>query len=260
MWCRGLLLCLLALLICPRGAEAVECRNQDWQGNRYSVCEVAPAREDLRLFLYDPGGAPYGDFSALQARLAGKGQRLAFAMNAGMYHDNRAPVGHYLEDGREIMRVIPNAGPGNFGLLPNGVFCIGKRRARVIETLDYQARRASLNCRHASQSGPMLVIEGALHPRFLPDSTSRYIRNGVGTTAEGDRAVFVISRNAVSLHEFASFFRDGLGLPQALYFDGNVSRLYAPQLSRDDWGRPMGPIVGVVEEGASTQSAALDRP
>ncbi|WP_010138731.1 phosphodiester glycosidase family protein, partial [Oceanicola sp. S124] len=200
MWCRGLLLCLWALLICPRGAEAVECRNQDWQGNRYSVCEVDPAREELRLFLYDPGGAPYGDFSALSARLAGKGQRLAFAMNAGMYHDNRAPVGHYLEDGQEIMRVIPNAGPGNFGLLPNGVLCITKRRARVIETLDYQARRAGLNCRHATQSGPMLVIDGALHPRFLPDSSSRYIRNGVGTSRDGDRAVFVISRNAVTLH------------------------------------------------------------
>ncbi|SNY37192.1 Uncharacterized protein YigE, DUF2233 family [Pseudooceanicola antarcticus] len=247
------------MLWLPRAAGAVECRNQEWQGNRYSVCAVAPAQEDLRLFLYDPGGSPYGDFSALEARLAARGQRLAFAMNAGMYHDSRAPVGHYVEDGQEIMRVIPNAGPGNFGLLPNGVFCISPRRARVIETLDYQARRDSLNCRHASQSGPMLVIDGKLHPRFLPESTSRYIRNGVGTTRDGDRAVFVISRNAVTLHEFASFFRDVLDLPQALYFDGNVSRLYAPQLSRDDWGRPMGPIVGVVEDGAAEQSAALGK-
>jgi uncharacterized protein YigE (DUF2233 family) len=91
----------------------------------------------------------------------------------------------------------------------------------------------------------MLVIDGALHPRFLPDSTSRYIRNGVGTSDTGDRAVFVISRNPVTFHQFGSFFRDALGLPQALYFDGNISRLHAPALNRSDAGFRMGPIVGL---------------
>ena len=82
------------------------------------------------------------------------------------------------------MRVITNAdGPGNFGLLPNGVFCIRDGRADVIETLRF-AEEAP-NCRFATQSGPMLVIDGALHPRFMRDSTSRYIRNGVGTRADG---------------------------------------------------------------------------
>jgi len=102
-------------------------------------------------------------------------------------------------------------------------------------------------CRDATQSGPMLVIDGALHPRFLPDGTSRFLRNGVGTTADGDRAVFVISNDAVSFHEFASFFRDHLQLPDALYFDGKVSRLHAPALGRSDFGAQMGPMVGVVE-------------
>lgn len=241
---------MVLLMLWPLAAGAVTCRDETWDGNRYSVCEVDAAAEDLELFLYDPGGAPYGDFTTLEARLASKGKRLAFAMNAGMYHEDRAPVGHYLEDGQEIMRVIPNAGPGNFGLLPNGVFCLADGRAEVVETLEYQRRRDDLGCRDATQSGPMLVIDGELHPRFLPDSTSRYIRNGVGTTADGGRAVFVISRSAVTFHDFASVFRDMLDLPQALYFDGNVSRLYAPELGRADWGRPMGPIVAVVEDAA----------
>jgi len=99
---------------------------------------------------------------------------------------------------------------------------------------------------YATQSGPMLVIDGALHPRFLPDSTSRYVRNGVGTSADGKRTVFAISRNAVTFHEFGRLFRDGLDLPNALYFDGNISRLYAPSIGRNDAGFAMGPVVGVV--------------
>lgn len=225
-------------------AWAAGCDEQRHEGNTYVVCEIDPAAEDLRLFLYDEAGEAYGQFDAIDAAL-GPDRRLAFAMNAGMYHEDRAPVGHYVEDGEEIMRVVPNAGPGNFGMLPNGVFCIRDGRADVVETLKFRDTLEG-QCRYATQSGPMLVIDGELHPRFLPDSTWRYLRNGVGTSADGDRVVFVISRNAVTFHEFGSFFRDALGLPQALYFDGNISRLYAPAIGRTDGGRRMGPVVGVV--------------
>lgn len=92
----------------------------------------------------------------------------------------------------------------------------------------------------------MLVIGGELHPRFLVDSDSRYIRNGVGVSADGRRAVFAISNRPVTFHEFGRLFRDELGLPEALYFDGSISRLYDRGARRSDWGTPMGPIVGLV--------------
>ena len=92
----------------------------------------------------------------------------------------------------------------------------------------------------------MRVIDGALHPRVLPNSDSTFIRNGVGTSADGRTAWFVISEEAVKIHSFGSIFRDHLGVPQALYFDVYCSRLYAPELGRQDAGFPMGPIVGVV--------------
>jgi uncharacterized protein YigE (DUF2233 family) len=92
----------------------------------------------------------------------------------------------------------------------------------------------------------MLVIDGALHPRFLADSDSLNIRNGVGVSADGRTAWFAISDRPVSFDAFARLFRDGLGVGQALYFDGKISRLYAPEIGRDDVGFPMGPIVGLL--------------
>jgi uncharacterized protein YigE (DUF2233 family) len=242
---RRLLPILLALLAQP--AAAVECRDIAFETNRYTICEVDARNEDLRLFLRGPDREILGSFANIETELQGKGAHLSFAMNAGMYHRDRAPVGLYLENGVQEQRLITSAGPGNFGLVPNGVFCIGKGRADVIETKRFA--RQTPACRFASQSGPMLVIDGKLHPRFLKDSTSRYIRNGVGTSADGRRAVFAISDNAVTFHAFGRLFRDGLALPQALYFDGSISRLYAPDLGRHDAGFPMGPIVGVVAPG-----------
>lgn len=226
------------------GGQAAGCTDVVDRGIAYTVCEVRADQEDLRLFLRDPDGEILGHFGRIDGLLAGQGLKLGFAMNAGMYHRDRDPVGHYVENGVEQMRVIPNAGPGNFGLLPNGVFCIRSDRADVIETLEYV--RTAPGCRFATQSGPMLVIGGELHPALLPEGTSRFIRNGVGTSADGTRAVFAISRDPVNFYDFANLFRDHLGLPNALYLDGNVSRLYAPDLNRHDGGFQLGPIVGTV--------------
>ncbi len=239
----------LAALVCAALAQpavAAECHKETYRENAYTICEVDLTSERLELFLADEQGDVYGHFGTLDAALGKDGLSLGFATNAGMYHEDRRPVGHYVENGVEVQRVIPNAGPGNFGLLPNGVLCLRKARADVFETTVFLEQAPT--CRSATQSGPMLVIEGALHPRFLPDSTSRYIRNGVGTSRDGTRAVFAISDNVVTFHEFGTLFRDHLKTPNALYLDGNISRLRAPDIDRSGIGfTALGPIIGVVE-------------
>ena len=231
----------LAFLLAPVAAEAVECRETSFDGASYTICEVQ-ASEDLRLFHSGPDGA-YGSFRSLDEALGAEGKALGFAMNAGMFHRDLGPVGLDVEDGVERSGIVTSDGPGNFGLLPNGVFCIGDG-FRVIESRTF--KRDQPDCRYATQSGPMLVLDGQLHPKLLRDSDSTYIRNGVGVSEDGQRAVFAISNDAVNFHSFARFFRDELGLFEALYFDGNISRLYAPGLDRHDGGFPMGPMVGTV--------------
>lgn len=235
------------LALWPAATAAVECHSLRFDDLPFTTCTVDPAKDSLQLFLHDDSGAVLGGFPALDARLAQTGHRLGFAMNAGMYHADRAPVGLYIEDGKQIAPLVTSAGPGNFGLLPNGVFCVGAGWARVMETRAFGA--APPACRHATQSGPMLVIDGALHPRFLPDSSSQYIRNGVGVRDDGT-VVFAISDAPVRFHTFGRLFRDRLDTPHALYLDGKISRLHAPGLGRSDPGfLPMGPIVGVVADG-----------
>ncbi|MFU1478289.1 phosphodiester glycosidase family protein [Roseovarius sp. C7] len=229
----------------PVAAQASECRALSHDGADFTICEIDAGQEVIRLFHSTADGEALGSFPRVDQMLRDRGERLGVAMNAGMYHNDLAPVGLYVEDGQQAMRLITSDGPGNFGLLPNGVFCIREGRADVIESLAFEA--AAPACRYATQSGPMLVIDGALHPRFLPDSDSVHIRNGVGTSADGQRVVLAISEDRVNFHTFGTLFRDALKLPNALYFDGKVSRLYAPGAGRHDRGFPMGPIVGVVK-------------
>ena len=169
-------------------------------------------------------------------------------MNGGMFRPDLTPVGLYIEDGKLLRKAVSRAGPGNFGMLPNGVFCISEHSVQVLETNAYLQENP--NCIFATQSGPMLVIGGKLHPRFLENSSSQFIRNGVGTSQEGQWAHFVLTKRPIIFHKFARLFKDYLGLNSALYLDGNVSQMYAPFINHVGHGRSLGPIIGVVSPAA----------
>ena len=213
-------------------------------GQPFTVCSFN-ASADIRLHHKHSDGEIIGQFDRLAEEIAADGGTLVFAMNAGMYHKDRSPVGLYIENGEEVRSIVTREGPGNFGMLPNGVFSIDTNgKVHVTESLAFNALETDWHS--ATQSGPMLVIDGALHPKFNPDGTSRKRRNGVGISADGATLHFVISDSFVTFHEFGTLFRDVLGTPNALYLDGTVSRIYAPEIGRDEDGLDMGPIVSVV--------------
>lgn len=238
-----LCLAVLAVLIGVARAEAA-CKPWSYEGNAYTVCRFDLRQDHLQLFNLDAKGEPYGSFSALQKALAEKGGSLVFGMNAGMYGEDLKPVGLYIEGGKVLRKLNRRNGPGNFHLKPNGVFYIDGARGGVMETEAFAA--SGLTPQFASQSGPMLVVDGQIHPKFSPDGTSLQRRNGVGAP-DDHTLVFVISEDWVNFHSFARLFRDGLDCPNALFLDGSISSLHAPDVGRSDGFAPLGPIVGLVK-------------
>ncbi len=228
------------------------CENRIGADERLLICRFDPREHRIRLFLQDGDGNYYRHFTSLQRSLTARGDTLRFAMNAGMYHADRSPVGLFVEDGATLKSANTKDGPGNFHLKPNGIFYIAADgRAGVQETGAFLKSKRKV--RFATQSGPMLVIEGKIHPRFIPDSPSKKRRNGVGVTRDG-QVIFVLSDSLVSFDSFARLFRDELKTPNALYLDGTISRIHAPALGRSDAGFAMGPIVGVVEADKTAET------
>lgn len=242
---RAWLWLVLFGLVWAGGAARAECRPERFEDNDYTICRFDLRKEHLELFSLDARGEPYGSFQALEAALREKDLDLLFAMNAGMYGEDLRPIGLYVENGRRLKKANRRDGPGNFHLKPNGIFFIDGDRGGVMETEAFLG--SGLAPRFASQSGPMLVIDGEIHPKFSVDGTSYQRRNGVGSP-DPHTLVFAISENGVNFHSFARLFRDHLGCPNALFLDGSISSLHAPELSRSDGFFELGPIVALARK------------
>jgi uncharacterized protein YigE (DUF2233 family) len=211
--------------------------------DQFTVVPVDTRKEHLELFLRDESGKPFRRFDELNAWLISQNKRLRFAMNAGMFESDLSPVGLFVTHGKEIKPLNLAQGRGNFFMKPNGVFLIAGDRPKIVRSSTYSRFAASVEL--ATQSGPLLLERGVISPAFSVTSQSKFIRNGVGV--RGGEVFFVISNVPVTFYEFATYFKDQLHCPDALYFDGSVSGLFYPKMGRNDATVDLGPIIAIVE-------------
>lgn len=234
----------------PTIASQVEsaCRSVIFENTSLTHCLAVPSRHRIATDLAGTNGANYRSLSAFAG--ARDADTIAFAMNAGMFDDDGDPIGYYVEDSERLKTLNTEDGEGNFHLDPNGVFFGSGESWEIRTTADFLAN-VSDRPEFGTQSGPMLVIDGQLHPEISTDGESRLIRNSVGIDAQG-RAHFVVSNAPVSFGKLARFYRDELSVSDALYLDGNVSALWNPSTGRLDTGAAIGPLI-VVEKRASAE-------
>ncbi|GAA0514058.1 phosphodiester glycosidase family protein [Deinococcus depolymerans] len=210
---------LLGLLSSP--APAMKVAPVVAGGTLYTVATIQPGSDRLELHWLNPTTrAPYATFTELRARLRKEGRTLTFATNSGIYAPGLKPLGLHVENGQTLVPLNLARRGGNFALLPNGVFWVKGRQVGVTETRRYAA--LDLHPTFATQSGPLLLQGGRIHPAFNRDSLSFKLRSGVGVCRDG-QVRFAVSAGPVNFYTFALFFRDTLGCPDALYLDGSIS-------------------------------------
>lgn len=216
------------------------CRQVIFENTPLTDCIAIPERHRIATAL----AGPEGNFGSLAAFAATRDPKtIAFAVNAGMFDEAGDPIGYFVQGGERTKELNTADGEGNFHMKPNGVF-FGTGDKWEIRTADDFLRNVGERPDFGTQSGPMLLVNGKLHPEIRDDGPSRTIRNAVGVDDKG-RAHFVISAAPISFGKLARFYRDALKVKNALYLDGSVSQLWNPATERLDTGAPIGPILVV---------------
>jgi uncharacterized protein YigE (DUF2233 family) len=212
----------------------------------------------IKLHFNQSAGKPFGNmFGVLE--FLNRGKKVAeMITNAGMFTPNGEPKGLFVEEGKtsyklDIRASNPEEKGVNFYLQPNGVFWIDKEgNARAQKTSDFHARNKPdgkgnyANVNLATQSGPMLVINGRINSHFTPLSTNRKIRSGVGVLPNGS-VLFLCTTGPENFYNFSTVYRDVFKCKNALFLDGEISRMYLKGVNENptDLESGFGPILSV---------------
>lgn len=220
-------------------------------GDAYITYIADPEKQDIQLYWKDDSSRLIGNFERLNYLLARKQRQLVFATNGGMYMEDRRPVGLFIQQQKTIRSINKAQAEGNFYMQPNGVFYITTdKKATICTTAEFKPHPSIA---YATQSGPMLLVNGKINSVFKEGSTITNIRNGVGLLP-GNKLLFAMSRGGVNCYDFAKFFQQQ-GCTNALYLDGFVSRTWLPEKNWQQTDGDFGVIIGITTQSRSVKPA-----
>lgn len=231
------------------------CEKTSFEGVALTHCVADPAQHRIGMANLGPDKQPFASLAKFAASV--DPATIAFAINGGMYGDDLKALGYYVEKGERLKELDRGEGSGNFYMKPNGVFFGSGGSWRVMGSNTF-FNTVGDRPEFGTQSGPLLLDGGKLHPEVQDDGPSKAIRNAVGVDAAG-KAHFVISDAPVSFGQLARYYRDVLKVPNALYLDGAISSLWDPAGGRMDGGR-VGPIIVVTKRDAGPAAPTQAQP
>ena len=213
------------------------------EDDRFVSYIVYPKKQNLEFFWKNKKEEHFKNAENLISWLKSKNKKLLFSTNGGMYKKDNSPQGLYVENTITKSEIDTSNGKGNFYLKPNGVFYLTTdKNPMICKTENFLSNE---KIKYATQSGPMLVIDGEIHTAFKKNSTNLNIRNGVGILPN-NQIIFAISKKEINFYDFAEYFKK-LGCKNALYLDGFVSRTYLPEKNWNQIDGNFGVIIGVTE-------------
>jgi uncharacterized protein YigE (DUF2233 family) len=214
---------------------------QKTDDERFITYTVDPQIQHIELYWKDSSNKTFGSIQNLKNWLESRHKKLVFAMNGGMYKEDHTPLGLFIQNGKTLANINTASAEGNFYLKPNGILYLTNKHVANICTTPNFVNEKEIN--FATQSGPMLIVDGQIHPAFKQGSTNLNVRNGVGILQD-NKIVFAMSKKEINLYYFANYFKS-LGCKNALYLDGFVSRTYLPEKKWMQTDGDFGVIVGV---------------
>jgi len=235
---------LFAVLILGSIGWFTAAKSSSIEDTRFITHVVNLQKQRLDFYWKDIDGSRFGSISKLKKYIENQGEQLVFAMNGGMYTKDGSPQGLYIERGKQHTPTdFKEKGYGNFYLQPNGIFYITKANtAMVCKTANFYFA----NVKYATQSGPMLLIDGEIHSKFIKGSSNLHIRNAVGILPNGN-VIFAMSKKKINFYDLAEYFKS-LGCENALYLDGFVSKTYLPQKNWTSLDGNFGVIIAEVKK------------
>ncbi len=235
---------LLLLLVSVFSLSLIAFKIIDTTDDQILSYTVDPKSQKLDFYWKDDSNKVIGSILNLKKIVENKKQKLLFAMNGGMYKQDNSPQGLFIQNNKQITPLDTAKGGGNFYMKPNGVFYITTDNTPTVCTTEDFANKGRI--KYATQSGPMLVIDGKIHSSFKESSANLNIRNGVGILPD-NKLVFAMSKKEINFYDFANYFKK-LGCKNALYLDGFVSRTYLPEKNWVQTDGNFGVIIGVTED------------
>ena len=197
--------------------------------------KVDQSKHRIELRLLDENGKPLGSFKRLKNELDGKGQDLIFSMNAGIYMQNQMPLGLYIENSKTYRKLNTKKNLyGNFYLNPNGVFLISNGKAHILESDLFNKFSRDHPIEYATQSGPLLLINGKYNKSLSKYDKNKVIRNAICINSRNE-VTFSISKKSVSFSEMSRHLSEDLMCKSALYLDGSISGAYKDQITTSNF-------------------------